>query len=157
MRKTLSSSWKPFRTDSQSQKNRKGHPLIPELTCPAPKGMDSEHFGSFFSNMPHPIGSATFAASEPRRGTFCGFVASTLALMVALALMAGERFPSSHEMLWGVAAGTAGTVGLVALYRAVAGGNSFRQGTHHDAQKLITTGAPLSPWPEKVPPPRTGS
>src|SRR5437763_42754 len=45
-----------------------------------------------------------------------------LALMVALALMAGERFPSSHEMLWGVAAGTAGTVGLVALYRALAVG-----------------------------------
>ena len=43
-------------------------------------------------------------------------------LMVAYAWLSGESFPSTHEMLWGVAAGTAGTVGLVALYRGLSVG-----------------------------------
>lgn len=43
-----------------------------------------------------------------------------IALMIALARLRGEHMPSMREMWWGVAAGTAGTVGLVALYRALA-------------------------------------
>jgi uncharacterized membrane protein len=43
-----------------------------------------------------------------------------MAMMIALALLRGEHMPSTREMLWGIAAGTAGTVGLVALYRALA-------------------------------------
>src|SRR5258708_5150682 len=45
-----------------------------------------------------------------------------LALMVALALILGEQMPSTQSMLWGMAAGTAGTVGLAALYRGLAVG-----------------------------------
>src|SRR3954471_16130933 len=45
-----------------------------------------------------------------------------MALMIALALVRGEHMPSTREMLWGVAAGTAGTIGLVALYRGLAVG-----------------------------------
>lgn len=44
------------------------------------------------------------------------------ALMLALAWLKGEAFPSAHQMMWGIAAGTAGTIGLVALYRGLAVG-----------------------------------
>lgn len=45
-----------------------------------------------------------------------------MALMIALALLRGEPMPPMNQMLWGIAAGTAGTIGLVALYRALAVG-----------------------------------
>lgn len=45
-----------------------------------------------------------------------------MALMIALALLRGESMPPMDQMLWGIAAGTAGTIGLVALYRALAVG-----------------------------------
>jgi drug/metabolite transporter (DMT)-like permease len=44
------------------------------------------------------------------------------ALMLLLAWLKGEAMPSAHEMMWGLAAGTAGTIGLVALYRGLAVG-----------------------------------
>ena len=43
-----------------------------------------------------------------------------LVLMVALAWMTGEPMPAMRAMLWGAAAGTAGAVGLAALYRGLA-------------------------------------
>src|SRR5207248_1183863 len=45
-----------------------------------------------------------------------------LLLMLALAWMTGEHMPAARAMLWGAAAGTAGTVGLAALYRGLAVG-----------------------------------
>jgi len=48
--------------------------------------------------------------------------ATGLALMVAFALIRGEQVPNTQSLLWGMAAGTAGTVGLAALYRGLAVG-----------------------------------
>src|SRR5260221_3797171 len=45
-----------------------------------------------------------------------------LALLVILALAWSEAFPSTLDMLWGGAAGVAGTIGLVSFYRALAVG-----------------------------------
>jgi len=66
---------------------------------------------------------------------------SGMALMVALALMRGEHMPSTREMLWGVAAGTAGTVGLVALYRALAVG---KMGIVAPITAVLTAVLPMS-------------
>src|SRR5216683_2917025 len=46
--------------------------------------------------------------------------ATGLALMVTFALIRGEQMPSAQALMWGAAAGTAGTVGLAALYRGLA-------------------------------------
>ncbi|MBA3868727.1 MAG: DMT family transporter [Anaerolineae bacterium] len=68
-------------------------------------------------------------------GDFCGGLASKrssvysvvigsqlvgLFLLIILALAVGEHVPSLTHMLWGVAAGVFGTLGLMALYRALA-------------------------------------
>ena len=43
-----------------------------------------------------------------------------LLTMLALALVTGEPFPSHAALLWGIAAGIGGGLGLVSLYRALA-------------------------------------
>ncbi len=68
-------------------------------------------------------------------GDFCGGLASRRSnavgvvivgdvigggLLAALALFSGETLPPAVDLLWGAAAGLAGAVGLLALYRALA-------------------------------------
>src|SRR5260221_7222061 len=48
--------------------------------------------------------------------------ATGLVMMVALAFVRGEQLPSTQSLFWGMVAGTAGTFGLVALYRGLADG-----------------------------------
>ena len=64
-----------------------------------------------------------------------------MALMVALALMRGEAMPTLREMMWGIAAGTAGTIGLVALYRALAVG---KMGIVAPITAVLTAVLPMS-------------
>lgn len=64
-----------------------------------------------------------------------------MALMIALALLRGEHMPGMREMLWGVAAGVAGTVGLVALYRALAVG---KMGIVAPITAVLTAVLPMS-------------
>jgi drug/metabolite transporter (DMT)-like permease len=64
-----------------------------------------------------------------------------MALMIALALLRGEHMPSMREMLWAVAAGSAGTVGLVALYRALAVG---KMGIVAPITAVLTAVLPMS-------------
>ena len=45
-----------------------------------------------------------------------------IALLIALALVWSEPFPSAIDMFWGTVAGLAGSVGLVAFYQALAVG-----------------------------------
>jgi drug/metabolite transporter (DMT)-like permease len=47
-----------------------------------------------------------------------------MVLLILLALLSGERGVSQHDAVWAVAAGLAGGVGLVALFRGLALGNS---------------------------------
>jgi drug/metabolite transporter (DMT)-like permease len=46
--------------------------------------------------------------------------AAGVLLLIGLALLWGERLPPVADLLWGVAAGLAGVIGLVALYRGLA-------------------------------------
>ena len=62
-------------------------------------------------------------------------------LMVLLALLRGEPVPSVHTLLWGVAAGTAGTIGLVALYRGLAIG---KMGVVAPITAVLTAVLPMS-------------
>src|ERR1041385_8238902 len=64
-----------------------------------------------------------------------------MALMIALAMLRGEVMPSSREMLWGIAAGTAGTIGLVSLYRALAVG---KMGIVAPITAVLTAVLPMS-------------
>src|SRR5690348_8578184 len=48
--------------------------------------------------------------------------AGGLLLLIVLALVWGEPFPSLIDLGWGLAAGLAGAVGLASLYRALAVG-----------------------------------
>jgi drug/metabolite transporter (DMT)-like permease len=45
-----------------------------------------------------------------------------LALALALALLRGETFPTQTDVAWSIAAGTAGVIGISALYRGLAVG-----------------------------------
>src|SRR5260370_30531497 len=51
--------------------------------------------------------------------------ATGLVLLVALALAWSEPFPSAIDLIWGVTAGLAGVVGLVAFYQAFAVGRKW--------------------------------
>src|SRR5260370_39626239 len=48
--------------------------------------------------------------------------ATGLVLLVALALAWSEPFPSAIDLIWGVTAGLAGSVGLVVVYQALGHG-----------------------------------
>jgi drug/metabolite transporter (DMT)-like permease len=61
-------------------------------------------------------------------------------LLTGLALVFGERVPSLGHLLWGSAAGLAGAVGLLALYRALATG---RMGAAAPVSAVITAGVPV--------------
>lgn len=62
-----------------------------------------------------------------------------LALLLSLALVWGESLPSTTDLLWGLAAGLAGAVGLAALYRALAIG---RMGLVAPVSAVLTAALP---------------
>jgi drug/metabolite transporter (DMT)-like permease len=62
-----------------------------------------------------------------------------IVLLIGLALAFAERMPSPDHMLWGSIAGVAGTVGLIALYRALASG---RMGAAAPVSAVITAAVP---------------
>ena len=61
-------------------------------------------------------------------------------LLIALALIWREPFPSSPGLLWGGLAGIAGTIGLVAFYKALAVG---RMGIIAPVSAMLTAGFPV--------------
>ena len=63
-----------------------------------------------------------------------------VALLIALALAFAERLPSLDHLLWGGAAGLAGTLGLIMLYRALATG---RMGSAAPVSAVITAIEPV--------------
>jgi drug/metabolite transporter (DMT)-like permease len=63
-----------------------------------------------------------------------------LVLLAGLVLFLGEPVPSANDLLWGGGAGIAGTIGLVALYRGLAGG---RMGVVAPVAALVTAALPL--------------
>ena len=63
-----------------------------------------------------------------------------LVLLLVLALAWGEAFPPITSLLWGLAAGTSGAVGLAALYRGLAIG---RMGLVAPLSAVITAGLPV--------------
>ncbi|HET7638439.1 MAG TPA: EamA family transporter [Ktedonobacteraceae bacterium] len=63
-----------------------------------------------------------------------------LVLLVMLALVWSEAFPSTLDMLWGGAAGVAGTIGLVSFYRALAVG---RMGITAPITAVIAAAVPV--------------
>lgn len=63
-----------------------------------------------------------------------------LLCMVALALVTGEPIPSAYALLWGVAAGIGGGLGLVSLYRALAIG---QMGISAPVAAVITGALPV--------------
>ena len=60
-------------------------------------------------------------------------------LLIGLALLWGERLPPVADLLWGVAAGLAGVIGLVALYRGLAIG---RMGIVAPVSAVLTASLP---------------
>ena len=52
----------------------------------------------------------------------CGAYAVGLIMLVALALIWSEPFPTTQDLLWGSVAGLVGAVGLVAFYQALSVG-----------------------------------
>ena len=66
--------------------------------------------------------------------------AAGLALLSALALGSVERFPSARELAWAAAAGSAGALGLVALWRALALG---KMGIAAPATAVTATAVPV--------------
>lgn len=79
-----------------------------------------------------------------RRAPIVGVMAFSytmgLSLLVGLALLWGEALPSLPDLLWGGAAGLAGTVGLSALYRALAFG---RMGVAAPVSAGLSAGLPV--------------
>jgi drug/metabolite transporter (DMT)-like permease len=63
-----------------------------------------------------------------------------LVLLVALALMAREPLPSLLDVFWGITAGLAGAIGLVAFYRALAIG---RMGINAPITAVLAAAAPV--------------
>lgn len=61
-------------------------------------------------------------------------------MLVALALIWREPFPSPLGLLWGGSAGIAGTIGLIAFYKALAVG---RMGTIAPVSAILTAGFPV--------------
>ncbi len=83
------------------------------------------------------VGLALLTALSWGSGDYCGGMAARrshffqvlvqascagLALLLALALLRGASWPSRQDLAWALAAGTAGTLGLGALYRGLAVG-----------------------------------
>ncbi len=66
--------------------------------------------------------------------------ATGLAFMLLLALLAGEAIPSRTALLWGVAAGLVGGLGLVAFYKALAVG---KMGINAPLSAVITAVLPV--------------
>ena len=66
--------------------------------------------------------------------------ATGLVLLVALALAWSEPFPSALDLVWGVTAGLAGAVGLVAFYRALAVG---RMGINAPITAVLAAAVPV--------------
>lgn len=71
-------------------------------------------------------------------------------LMAGLALLSGEPFPERKALLWGVAAGASGAVGLLSLYRALAIG---KMGVNAPVAAVITAGLPVGfgVWTQGLP------
>ena len=71
-------------------------------------------------------------------------------MLIGLALAFSERMPSREHMLWGGAAGLAGTAGLIMLYRALASG---RMGSAAPVSAVITAMLPaiFGMWVEGLP------
>jgi drug/metabolite transporter (DMT)-like permease len=65
--------------------------------------------------------------------------AAGLLLLIGLALLWGERLPPVADLVWGVAAGLAGVVGLVSLYRGLAIG---RMGIVAPVSAVLTAALP---------------
>jgi drug/metabolite transporter (DMT)-like permease len=63
-----------------------------------------------------------------------------LVLLVGLALLLAEPVPAPADLRWGAAAGLAGGMGLVALYRGLAGG---RMGAVASAAAVVSAGVPM--------------
>jgi drug/metabolite transporter (DMT)-like permease len=61
-------------------------------------------------------------------------------LLIGLALALAEQMPSPGHMLWGGAAGLAGAIGLMALYRALATG---KMGAAAPVSAVITAAVPV--------------
>jgi drug/metabolite transporter (DMT)-like permease len=89
-------------------------------------------------------------------GDFCGGLATRrapvltvvflsqaigLALLVLLALISREPFPSATDLAWGAAAGIAGVIGLSALYRGMAIG---QMGVVASITGVISTALPVA-------------
>ena len=88
-----------------------------------------------------PIASVVFGLASAAcwgAGDFCGGLATRrthvysviiasqivgVAMLIALAMAFAEQVPAPVHLLWGCAGGLAGTVGLVAFYRALASGH----------------------------------
>jgi drug/metabolite transporter (DMT)-like permease len=70
--------------------------------------------------------------------------------MVVLAVLTSDPFPSSTALLWGAAAGVAGAVGLVSLYRALAIG---KMGINAPVAAVISATLPVAfgVWTEGAP------
>ena len=66
--------------------------------------------------------------------------ATGLVLLVALALAWSEPFPSAIDLIWGVTAGLAGAVGLVAFYQALAVG---RMGVNAPITAVLAAAVPV--------------
>src|SRR5512143_4059396 len=84
-----------------------------------------------------PIAFGLASAACWGAGDFCGGLATRRAhvygviiasqvvgvvMLIGLALAFGEQIPTPAHLLWGSLGGLAGTVGLVAFYRALASG-----------------------------------
>lgn len=108
--------------------------------------MSSEFLGVFFG---------LAAAASWGAGDFGGGLASRrspayvvvmasgtvgLLLLVGLALLLAEPLPLPADLAWGFAAGIAGAIGLVALYRGLAGG---RMGVVAPVAAVVTASIPL--------------
>lgn len=108
--------------------------------------MSSEFLGVFFG---------LAAAASWGAGDFGGGLASRrspayvvvmasgtvgLLLLVGLALLLAEPLPLPADLAWGFSAGVAGAIGLVALYRGLAGG---RMGVVAPVAAVVTASIPL--------------
>ncbi len=63
-----------------------------------------------------------------------------LGLLAGLALLFGEPVPAAADLLWGAGAGLAGGLGLVALYRGLAGG---RMGVVAPVNAVVSAAVPV--------------
>jgi drug/metabolite transporter (DMT)-like permease len=90
-------------------------------------------------------GSGDFSGgvAAKRMNTFVVLVVAHttgLILLVALALLSGEPFPSPLNLLWGGAAGLVGAIGLAAFYQALAVG---RMGVVAPIAAVLSAGLPV--------------